>query len=412
MAIVVKKFGGTSVGSLERIRHVARLIHTYKQQHPEDQVAVVVSAMAGETNRLVALAKECVERPNARELDCLLATGEQVSIALLSMALIDIGLQAQSFTSSQAQIYTDKKFNNAQISDINTELLHKRIHEGIIPVVAGFQGIDDEGNITTLGRGGSDITAVALAVALKAKACFIYTDVEGVFTTDPRICSKAKAMQRISHEEMLEMASLGAKVLHPRSVYFAMRYAMPLNVLSTFNPNEGTWIVREEEIMEKPLVTGITYRFDETKFTVQGIPGDSRSLNELFAELARKGVFVDMITQTGLVEGKTNISFTVPEEAQATAIDVTESFAKGHKATVSMEADIAKVSIVGIGMRYHTGVAAKMFEALAEENISVMMIGTSEIKTSVVIPRKYAEVAVRALHARFIEDEPVVSVEK
>jgi aspartate kinase len=412
VGIIVKKFGGTSVGTIECIRDVASLIKKHKEEFPEDRIAVVVSAMAGETNRLISLSKECVPTPSARELDCLLATGEQVSIALLSMALIDIGVPAQSFTSFQAQIHTDKKFNNAQISGINAELILKKIDEGIVPVVAGFQGIDDEGNITTLGRGGSDISAVALAVALKAKSCFIYTDVEGVFTTDPRICSKAKPMKFISHEEMLEMASLGAKVLHPRSVYFAMRYEMPLNVLSTFNPNHGTWIVKEEELVEKPLVTGITYRFDETKITVQGIPGESRSINELFAELGNQGVFVDMISQTGLIDGKTNISFTVPQEAQSTAVFVSEAFAKNNKGKVSMEVDIAKVSVVGIGMKYHTGVAAKMFQALAEENINVMMIGTSEIKISVVIPRKYSEVAVRTLHARFIEDEPVVSVEK
>ena len=411
MAIVVKKFGGTSVGSLERIRNVALLIKEYKAKHPDEQIAVVVSAMAGETNRLVALAKECVSSPSARELDCLLATGEQVSIALLSMALIDIGLKAQSFTSHQAQIHTDQKFNNAQISGINTDLLSAKIAEGVIPVVAGFQGVDDEGNITTLGRGGSDISAVALAVALKAKSCFIYTDVEGVFTTDPRICSKAKPIDFISHEEMLEMASLGAKVLHPRSVYFAMRYEMPLVVLSTFNPTRGTWIVKEEQLVEKPLVTGITYRFDETKFTIHGIRGDSRSLNELFAELGHKGVFVDMVSQTGLVDGKTNISFTVPQEAQSIAIQVSEEFAKLHKGKVKMEEDIAKVSVVGIGMKYHTGVTAKMFQALADENINVMMIGTSEIKISIVIPRKYSEVAVRSLHSIFIEDQPHVSVE-
>jgi aspartate kinase len=412
VGIVVKKFGGTSVGSIERIRNVALLVKNYIEKHPEDQVAIVVSAMAGETNRLIALAKECVPTPDARELDCLLATGEQASIALLSMALLDLGIKAESFTSSQGQIRTDAKFNNAQISGIGAERLHSRISDGVIPVVAGFQGIDSDGNITTLGRGGSDITAVALAVALEAKACFIYTDVEGVFTTDPRICSKAKALARVSHEEMLEMASLGAKVLHPRSVYFAMRYQMPLVVLSTFNPTRGTWIVKEEDLVEKAIVTGITHRIDETKLTVQGIPGDSQAINNLFRALGDKGVFVDMITQTGLVDGKTNVSFTVPNEGFSAAREVAETNTKEYGAKLLIEEEIAKVSVIGIGMKYHTGVAAKMFAALAKENIAIQMIGTSEIKISVIVPRRYSEVAVRALHAAFIEDEPAISVEQ
>jgi aspartate kinase len=417
VGIVVKKFGGTSVGSIERIKNVAKLIKEYLDSNPNDKVAVVVSAMAGETNRLISLAKECVPNPDARELDVLLATGEQASIALLSMALLEIGIKAESFTSSQAQIHTDDKFNNAKISGIESVRLKNRIADGVIPVVAGFQGIDDQGNITTLGRGGSDITAVALAVALEAKACFIYTDVEGVFTTDPRICSKAKPLAKISHEEMLEMASLGAKVLHPRSVYFAMRYEMPLVVLSTFNPKNGnqirgTWIVKEEDLMEKAIVTGITHRVDETKLTVQGLPADSSAINSLFSELSEKGVFIDMITQTGLVDEKTNVSFTVPNEAFNSAKIVSEDIAKKYSAKLLIEEDIAKVSIIGIGMKYHTGVASRMFAALAKENISIQMIGTSEIKLSVVVPRKYCEVAVRALHASFIEDEPSISIEQ
>lgn len=411
MKVVVKKFGGTSVGSIERIRGVASLIKKYQDDHPDERVALVVSAMAGETNRLTSLARECVPEPSERELDCLLATGEQASIALVSMALINLSVKARSFTSAQAQILTDARFNNAQISNIAVEPILETISEGIIPVVAGFQGVDSHGNITTLGRGGSDITAVALAVALKASACFIYTDVEGVFTTDPKITSKARALKTISHEEMLEMASLGAKVLHPRSVYFAMRYQMPLVVLSTFNPTQGTRIVKEEEIMEKPIVTGITYKVDETKLTVLGIPGESRPINELFTELGNASVFVDMITQTGLVDGLTNISFTVPSEATKKATLITEDYAKRYNAKILIEEDIAKVSIVGIAMRYHTGVAAKMFQALSEENIIIQMIATSEIKTSVVIERKYCEVAVRALHSIFIEDEPKIQIE-
>lgn len=411
MNIVVKKFGGTSVGDLERIRNVARLVKTHLDKNPQDRITVVVSAMAGETNRLVALAKECVKEPTSRELDVLLATGEQVSIALLSMALIELGVKARSFTSVQAQIKTDDRFNNAQIEGIDGDKLREAMSQGIVPVVAGFQGVDHDGNITTLGRGGSDITAVALAVALAAKACYIYTDVEGVYSTDPRICTKARPMPKVCHEEMLEMASLGAKVLHPRSVYFAMRYQMPLVVLSTFNPAKGTWIVKEEELMEKPLVTGITYRVDETKLTINGLSGGSQSINELFAGLGESGVFVDMITQTGLVDGKTTISFTVPSDEGSKAKKVVEGITSRLGATVVYDDEIAKVSVVGVGMRYHTGVAARMFANLADEGIDVQMISTSEIKISVIIPRKYCEVAVRSLHAAFIEEDPEIGVE-
>lgn len=409
--IVVKKFGGTSVGSIERIKNVARLIKDYLRDNPEDKVAIVVSAMAGETNRLVALAKECVPNPDARELDVLLATGEQVSIALLSMALMSEGIKAQSFTSYQADIRTDARYNNAQIAAIDGEYITSKINEGCVPVVAGFQGIDEAGNITTLGRGGSDISAVALAVALNAKACYIYTDVEGVYTTDPRICKNARYIPKVCHEEMLEMASLGAKVLHPRSVYFAMRYQMPLVVLSTFNPTRGTWIVKEEELMEKPIVTGITHRIDETQITINGLSGGSQSINEVFSALSASDVFVDMITQTGLVADKTSISFTVPIDSGDKGKRIAESIANKHSGSVEITADIAKVSIVGVGMKYHTGVAARMFACLAEKGIEVRMISTSEIKLSVVIPRKYCEEAVQALHAAFIEDAPEVQVE-
>lgn len=411
MALVVKKFGGTSVGSLERIRNVAALIQRYRNEHPGDQVAVVVSAMAGETNRLVALAKECVSDPDSRELDVMLATGEQVSIALLSMALIDLGIPARSFTSFQAEILTDDSFNNAKIEGIDADKLKQTISTNVVPVVAGFQGVDQEGNITTLGRGGSDITAVALAVALKADACFIYTDVEGVYTTDPRICSKAQHLSKVSHEEMLEMASLGAKVLHPRSVYFAMRYHMPLVVLSTFNPTTGTWIVREEEIVEKPVVTGVTYRTDETKLTIDGLEGGSKAINEVFAELANQDIFVDMITQTGLVDGKTSISFTVPTDSGKRALSIIKKLSGKFGGQVALDDEIAKISVIGQGMKYHSGVAAKMFGVLAEEEIDVQMISTSEIKISVVLPKKYCELAVRAIHGAFIEQSPQISAE-
>lgn len=412
MAIVVKKFGGTSVGSLERIRNVAILVKDYLKKNPKDSVAIVVSAMAGETNRLIQLAKDCVPNPDQRELDVLLATGEQVSIALLAMALKDIGLPARSFTSFQARIRTDDKFNNAQIEEIESERMRECLDEGVIPVIAGFQGIDDEDNITTLGRGGSDITAVAVAVAVKAKACYIYTDVEGVFSTDPRICSKTRQISKVCHEEMLEMASLGAKVLHPRSVYFAMRYRMPLVVLSTFNPVRETWIVKEEELMEKPLVTGITYRSDEAKITINDMAASIQNVNEVFQLLSANEVFVDMISQSGTSKGKTSISFTVPTDSGKKAMSLIEGIkTKLQFASVEIDQDIAKVSIVGIGMRYHTGVAAKLFETLAEENIDISMIGTSEIKMSVIISKNNWENAVQILHKAFIEDQPEVSQE-
>lgn len=413
MNIVVKKFGGTSVGDVARIKNVALLIRDHLQKNPEDKIVVVVSAMAGETNKLVALAKSCVSNPPPREMDVLLATGEQVTISLLSMALIDLGIQARSLDAQQARIATDTTHTNAQILDIDRTKLNDIIGQGAIPVVAGFQGVDNEGNVTTLGRGGSDITAVALAAALKAKACYIYTDVEGVYSTDPRICKQAKMLDKVSHEEMLEMASLGAKVLHARSVYFAMRYDVPLVVLSTFKPGRGTWIVREEELMEKPIVTGITHRVDEAKITISQLPGGVAALNGIFGMLAERGVFVDMITQAGSATSTSTLSFTVPEESSTHALElVQQSAAELGAEGAYLERDIAKVSVVGVGMRYHTGVAAKLFAALASENIDVQMIATSEIKISVIIPRKYCEMAVRTLHEAFVEDKPEISREQ
>jgi aspartate kinase len=413
MKLVVKKFGGTSVGDIARIKNVAALIKDFKERNPDTEVVAVVSAMSGETNKLISLAKSCVEKPEPRELDVLVATGEQVTIALLSMALIDLGLPAQSFSGLQANIATDTHFTNAHIKDIQPDNLRAVLKEGKIPVVAGFQGVDPVGNLTTLGRGGSDITAVAIAAALKADACYIYTDVEGVFTTDPRICKNARLMPRVSHEEMLEMASLGAKVLHPRSVYFAMTYNVPLVVLSTFNPHGGaTWIVREEELMEKPIVTGITHRTDETKITLKDLTGGTKTLTALFSEFAAQGLFIDMITQAHTSHGATNVSFTVPEDASSQAIKIVERCTQElSTGAVEVDREIAKVSVVGIGMRYHSGVAAKVFQALAKEGIEVQMISTSEIKISVAIPRKYCELAVRSLHEAFIEHKPSISTE-
>lgn len=401
------------MGDVTRIKHVARLIRDHLSSNPGQQVAVVVSAMSGQTNKLISLAQSCVEKPSPRELDVLVATGEQVTIALLSMSLIELGLPAKSLVAQQAKISTDKHYTNAQILDIDASAVKSTLAQGQIPVVAGFQGVDDEGNVTTLGRGGSDITAVALASALKAKACCIYTDVEGVYSTDPRICPQAKLLKRVCHEEMLEMASLGAKVLHPRSVYFAMRYKVPLLVLSTFKPGPGTWIVREEELMEKPVVAGITYRLDDAKITLNRLPGGIEALSRVFSTLAEEGIFIDMITQTGLVEGRTNVSFTVADENSSRALELAQSCvpALGGEGA-SLERDIAKISVVGIGMRYHSGVAARMFEALAKERIDVQMISTSEIKISVIVPRKYCEIAVRTLHTAFLAMKPEVSQEQ
>lgn len=415
MALIVMKFGGTSVGDLDRIRHVAKLIHDHikrsRENGNEDKVCVVASAMAGETNRLLAMAKSCVKEPAPRELDAMVATGELVSVSLLAMALIELGIKAKSMSAHQAHISTDRRYMNAQIQEIDDSVLLKALDAGEVPVVAGFQGIDENGDMTTLGRGGSDITAVALAAALKADACYIYTDVRGVYSTDPRICREAKLLKKVCHEEMLEMASLGAKVLHPRSVYFAMVYKIPLVVLSTFEPNidgsEGTWIVKEEELMEKPIVTGITYRTDEARITVTKLPSGSRALGQLFSILAQENIFIDMISQTraGSLGDFADVSFTVPDESSTKALEVVQRLVPELEAQGAYcDRDIAKVSVVGVGMRYHSGVAAKMFSALAKEKIDISLIGTSEIKISVIVPRKYCELAVRTLHESFIED--------
>jgi len=411
--IIVKKFGGTSVADVGRIRNVARLLKRFQERNPDTKLVVVVSAMAGETNKLLSLARSCVENPAVRELDVLVATGEQVTVALLAMSLIEMGLPARSLLAQQARITTDRQYMNAKIESINAASVAAVLEQGQIAVVAGFQGVDDEGNVTTLGRGGSDITAVALAAALKAEACYIYTDVEGVFTADPRLCPKARLMKYVSHEEMLELANLGAKVLHARSVYFAMMYGVPMVVLSTFNPEGGaTWVVEEEKLVEKPVVTGITYRTDDAKLTIHRLRHASKALGSIFSRLAEENISIDMITQTGLEDGYTSVSFTVPDEKSSRALGLLQEAVPALGAEgVSIERDIAKVSAVGVGMQYHTGVAARLFEALAAEQIEVQMIGTSEIKISVVVPRKYCEVAVRALHKAFIEMSPELVAE-
>ncbi|NDC38485.1 MAG: aspartate kinase [Proteobacteria bacterium] len=411
MKTIVKKFGGTSVGDVGRIKAVARLIDGYLKAHPEAQVVAVASAMSGETDRLIGLAKSCVSKPNPRELDSLVATGEQVSVALLAMALQDLGRPAKSFLAPQIGIHTDTSFTNAQILDIETTRLRTELDQGVIPVVAGFQGVDEEGNLTTLGRGGSDTTAVAVAAALRADACYIYTDVEGVYSADPRIVKNARRLSSISHEEMLELAGLGAKVLHPRSVDFAMRYAVPLVVLSTFNPGPGTWIVHEDKLMEKPFVSGITYRLDEAKVTLSRVPNVVVALPKLFEALACAQVFVDMITQIGVVSGRTSISFTVPDDSSERTLALVQRLAPELGAEgATLDRDIAKVSVIGAGMRTHTGVAAKMFSVLSGEGIEVGMISTSEIKISVLVSRKYCEVAVRALHDAFVHSSPEVAI--
>jgi len=414
--IVVMKFGGTSVGDVARIKNVADIVKTYKQENPGVGVVVVLSAMAGETNRLVALAKSCVERPAPREMDVLLASGEQVTVALLAMRLQELGFVSKSLLAPQARISTDTRHTNAHIEEIDCDVMREVLRRDGIPVVAGFQGITDSGDLTTLGRGGSDITAVAIAAALKAKTCFIYTDVPGVFSTDPRICPEAKLLPRVSHEEMLEMASLGAKVLHTRSVYFAMRYSVPLVVLSTFagrfEPGvNGTWIVSEEELMEKPVVTGVTHRLDEAQITIQKMPSDIQAMSRLFDVLAERDVYIDMISQESVDNGRLNVSLTVPDEQSAMAVETIREIVSELSATdVSVERDIAKVSVVGIGMRYHTGVAARVFRRLASEGIDVQMVNTSEIKMSVLVARKNCEAAVRALHAEFAEETAEAAV--
>jgi len=410
MALIVQKFGGTSVGTPERIRAVAQRVA--ESCKAGNRVIVTVSAMAGETNRLVALGREVSPKPpppesvrdQARETDVLLATGEQVSVALLAMALCDLGQPARSLLGHQIPIKTDSAFGKSRIKHIDADNLLRVVEDGHVAVVAGFQGVDENDNITTLGRGGGDTTAVAVAAAVKADVCEIYTDVEGVFTTDPRICPAARKLDRISFDEMLEMASLGAKVLQIRSVEFAKRYQVPLHVRSSFSGNEGTWVVPEERRMEDVLVSGVTVDRDEAKITVLHVPDRPGLAARLFSPIAAENIVVDMIIQNASADGFTDMTFTVPRTDVPHALEVVEAIAREIGAAgVTTDADVAKVSIVGLGMRSHAGVAAKMFEVLAKERINVQMISTSEIKVSVVIDAKYAELAVRVLHEALVE---------
>jgi aspartate kinase len=407
MALLVHKYGGTSVGSPERIIAVAEKVMAAREQG--HSVVVVVSAMSGETNRLLALADAVSDMPVPRELDVLLSTGEQVTIALLSMALEQRGCAARSYTGGQVHIRTDSVHNKARIREIDDKRIHADLGAGRVVVVAGFQGIDDKGNITTLGRGGSDTTAVALAAALKADECQIYTDVDGVYTTDPRVVPEARRLDRITFEEMLEMASLGSKVLQIRSVSFAGRYNVPLRVLSSFEEGSGTLITYEDDKMEQALISGIAFNRDEAKLTIIGVPDTPGVAHKLLGPVADANIEVDMIVQNVAPDGATtDFTFTVNRNDYARALEILTRTANEMGAReVSGDDKIVKVSLVGVGMRSHAGIASTMFGTLAKEGVNIRMISTSEIKISVVVDEKYLELAVRSLHEAFELDQPL-----
>jgi len=407
MALIVQKYGGSSVGSPERIKNVARRIARWKAKG--HQLVVVVSAMAGETNRLIALAHEFQEQPDPRELDVAVSTGEQVTIALLSMALLALGVQARSYTGGQVKIVTNDAHTKARIVSIDEALIRRDLEEGRVVVVAGFQGVDGQGNITTLGRGGSDTTGVALAAALKADECQIYTDVDGVYTTDPRIVAEARRLKTVTFEEMLEMASLGSKVLQIRSVEFAGRYRVRLRVLSSFeDEGEGTLITFEEDQnMEQASISGIAFNRDEAKITILGVPDRPGIAYQILGPVGDANIDVDMIVQNVSHDGMTDFSFTVHRNDYRKTLKILEPVVKHIKARgVESGETIAKVSVVGVGMRSHAGIASTAFRTLAEEGINIEMISTSEIKISIVINEKQMEAAVRALHKAFGLDQP------
>lgn len=407
MALIVQKYGGTSVGSPERIKNVARRVAKFKAQG--HQVVVVLSAMSGETNRLIGLAKEIQANPDPRELDVIVSTGEQVTIGLLCMALKEIGLKAKSYTGGQVKITTDSAFTKARIISIDEQNIRTDLANDHVVVVAGFQGMDEEGNITTLGRGGSDTTGVAIAAALRADECQIYTDVDGVYTTDPRMVPEARRLKSITFEEMLEMASLGSKVLQIRSVEFAGKYKVKLRVLSSFTDDgEGTLITFEDEDkMEQAIISGIAFNRDEAKITVIGVPDKPGIAYQILGPVSDANVDVDMIIQNVGVDGATDFSFTVHRNELAKALDILKTKVQPHIGARDVVGDnkTAKVSVVGVGMRSHVGIASKMFRTLAEEGINIQMISTSEIKISVVIDEKYLELAVRVLHKAFDLDQ-------
>ncbi|MEO2153857.1 MAG: aspartate kinase [Aquificota bacterium] len=406
MALIVQKFGGTSVGSLERIENAARKVIKAKEQGHD--VVVVSSAMAGTTDRLIQMAKQIQPIPNPRELDMLLATGEQQAIALFAMTLEKLGYKAISLCGWQVPIITDDVHTKARIKEIKTQKLRELLSKGYIPIVAGFQGVTPDGEITTLGRGGSDTSAVAIAAALKADVCEIYTDVDGIYTTDPRICPNARKIKKIAYEEMLELASLGAKVMQIRSVELGSKYGVRIHVRSSFKDEEGSWIVPEEEIMEKVAVRGIAADTKEVQFTVVKVPDQPGIAAKIFKALGDAHIAVDMIVQTVSVDGYTDMSFTVPENDAPQAKEIVEKVAREIGAEkVLMDPNVAKISVVGLGMRSAYGVAGKMFEILAKHGINIKAISTSEIRISTLIDRKYTELAVRALHEAFIENDTI-----
>lgn len=406
MALIVQKFGGTSVGTVERIEQVADKVKKFREAG--DDLVVVLSAMSGETNRLIDLAKKISDQPVPRELDVIVSTGEQVTIALLAMALIKRGIPAVSYTGNQVRILTDSAHNKARILQIDDQKIRGDLKAGRVVVVAGFQGVDEHGNITTLGRGGSDTTGVALATALKADECQIYTDVDGVYTTDPRVVAQAQRLDKITFEEMLEMASLGSKVLQIRAVEFAGKYNVPLRVLHSFQEGPGTLItIDEEESMEQPIISGIAFNRDEAKLTIRGVPDTPGVAFKILGPISAANIEVDMIVQNVSHDNTTDFTFTVHRNDYDKAHKVLDKTAAELNAReVVGDTNIAKVSIVGVGMRSHAGVASRMFEALAKESINIQMISTSEIKVSVVIEEKYLELAVRALHTAFELDAP------
>lgn len=407
MAFYVQKYGGTSVGSTERIKNVARRVAKFNAQG--HQIIVVVSAMSGETNRLIALAREVQENPDPRELDVMVSTGEQVSIALLSMALNELNVKAKSYTGSQVKILTDNTFTKARILKIDAEKIRADLDQGCVVIVAGFQGVDEDGNITTLGRGGSDTTGVALAAALKADECQIYTDVDGIYTTDPRVVPEARRLNSITFEEMLEMASLGSKVLQLRSVEFAGKYKVKLRVLSSFEEEgKGTLITFEEdENMEQAVISGIAFNRDEAKITVLGVPDHPGIAYQILGPVADANIDVDMIIQNVSHDDLTDFSFTVHRNEFNNTLNIIREKIQPHIGARDVIGGdrIAKVSVVGVGMRSHAGIASKMFRVLAEEGINIQMIATSEIKVSVVVDEKYMELAVRVLHKAFDLDQ-------
>jgi len=412
MALIVQKFGGTSVANCDRIKNVAKRV--VKTAHANNKMVIVLSAMAGETNRFVELANQMQRIPNPREMDVLLSTGEQVTVALFAMAVKGEGKDCVSLLGNQVKIITDDTHTKARIKRIDVEKINHYLDSGCIVVIAGFQGVTERGDITTLGRGGSDTTAVALAAALNADQCDIFTDVEGVYTTDPNVCTKARKIDRISYDEMLELASLGAKVLDIRSVGLAKRYGVPVHVRSTFTETEGTWVVEEDKNMESMLVSGVTCNKQEARITISRVPDTPGIASRLFTPISDAGIVVDMIIQnTRTGNNITDMTFTVPRSDYERAMNIVEVVAHEIGAErVSGSNDIAKVSIVGVGMRNHAGIANTMFGVLAKEGINILMISTSEIKISCVIEEKYSELAVRTLHDAFGLDKTSQSVKQ